>query len=462
MQSQLAKFAKAIHSFDPDIQFHALQGIRLLSSIKDTPPLQDIFDSGVVSRLVEFLTYYHRTEIQVEAAWTILNLAADCNHPEYVATLVQQGAVEVLVELLRSKHTTINDYATGALLNIAGESLRYRDYALHCHVVDPLLKFLQDAHANPNTSAKHVSLLRSVVGCLSNLLRYAPLPVLDQTKSMVDALVKMVVAAPSGPPFSDTSVQIDACFGLVYFMDNLEEEKEYTCHKQSIPWPEVCEALYSTMRKIDLEDDDPQLAIATLRLLTLVCTGPDMPVRPIGVATGFWGVLCRLVLSKNILLLRQIGFLLARVVSLDFCGDRDAIHATGLFDIIVESAKTTSDPILKRSWLYVCLFLWSRADPEPLASQFGRFDPAHVLCLHDDTTDTELNHLLLTILDKLPKVVAYIQADKEEEEKTLSAQANLFRGLHALQTHSSCVEIQSRATRVLGLCFSVGDPRHKP
>lgn len=66
---ELPGLLQKIGSDDPSQQYEATTSFRKLLSIERNPPIQEVIDSGVVPRLVQFLSYNNNTSLQFEAAW---------------------------------------------------------------------------------------------------------------------------------------------------------------------------------------------------------------------------------------------------------------------------------------------------------------------------------------------------------------------------------------------------------
>jgi importin subunit alpha-1 len=65
----LPKLVSDVNSEDSTRQLEATTQFRKLLSIERQPPIQEVIDSNVVPRLVQFLTYSHNPVLQFEAAW---------------------------------------------------------------------------------------------------------------------------------------------------------------------------------------------------------------------------------------------------------------------------------------------------------------------------------------------------------------------------------------------------------
>ncbi|PWA99017.1 Armadillo [Artemisia annua] len=244
----LPSMVAGVYSTDNASQLEATTQFRKLLSIERSPPIEEVIQSGVVPRFVEFLMREDFPQLQFEAAWALTNIASGTS--ENTKVVIDHGAVPIFVKLLASPSDDVREQAVWALGNVAGDSPRCRDLVLGQGALIPLL-------AQLNEHAK-LSMLRNATWTLSNFCRGKPQPPFELTKPALPALERLVHS-------NDEEVLTDACWALSYLSDGTNDKI------QAVIEAGVCPRLVEL-----LMHPSPSVLIPALRTIGNIVTGDDL------------------------------------------------------------------------------------------------------------------------------------------------------------------------------------------
>ena len=229
--------------------------LRQLLSRQDNPPIQEVINTGVIPRLIEFLQCHTKPPLQFEAAWAITNIVSGTS--DHALAVIEAGAIPIFVQLLSSPtcNADVREQAVWALGNIAGDSPKTRDMTLKAGVLQPLLAQL---HRN-----NKLSMLRIGTWTLSNLCRGKPQPKFELVSPALITLGQLIFQL-------DDEILADACWALSYLSDGKNEQ--------------IAAVIESgvTMRLVELLMH-PSTAIQTpaLRAVGNIVTGDDLQTQTV-------------------------------------------------------------------------------------------------------------------------------------------------------------------------------------
>ncbi|KAI3849425.1 hypothetical protein MKX03_030821 [Papaver bracteatum] len=191
----------------PEAQLESTTAYRRLLSLECDPPIDEVVRAGVVPRFVEFLARHDMPQLQFEAAWALTNVASGTS--EHTLTLINHGAVPLLVKILSSGSADVCEQAVWALGNVAGDSTSCRDFVLS-H--DPLLPLLSQFD-----KPSKLSMWRTATWTLSNLCRGEPAVPFEQVKLVLPALQHLIHS-------TDEEILTSACRTLSYISNGTNDK----------------------------------------------------------------------------------------------------------------------------------------------------------------------------------------------------------------------------------------------
>merc|ERR1719183_252223 len=264
----LPQMIQGVLGEDPSQQIERTTEFRRLLSIEKNPPIQQVIDSGVVPRFVEFLQRDDSPALQFEAAWALTNIASGTS--DHTKVVIEVGAVPIFVRLLMSPNDDVREQAVWALGNIAGDSPPCRDLVLQAGAMQPLLMQL---HQNSK-----LSMLRNATWTLSNFCRGKPQPDFHTVRPALPTLAQLIYSP-------DEEVLTDACWALSYLSDGPNEKI------QSVIEAGVCRRLVEL-----LMHPSPSVQTPALRTVGNIVTGDDLQTQ---IIINFSALPCLLALLGN-------------------------------------------------------------------------------------------------------------------------------------------------------------------
>mmetsp|Transcript_55329 Transcript_55329/g.91892 ORF Transcript_55329/g.91892 Transcript_55329/m.91892 type:complete len:601 (-) Transcript_55329:450-2252(-) len=196
---ELPKYVQGTSSEHRDTIFECTQKIRQLLSHSQMVPIQQVLDSGVLPRILQFLEWNDQPELQFESLWVLTNILSTDN-VEWCRAVIAQGAIPLFLNFVSCQNYALLEQAVWTVGNIAGDGISFRDLL----VQNGALGMLKEACKQPfnpdwcytygdsdtGTTSDAVAekrVLRTLSWCVSNFCRY-PLPDEPSTTLVLECL----------------------------------------------------------------------------------------------------------------------------------------------------------------------------------------------------------------------------------------------------------------------------------
>lgn len=191
------------NSTDTSTILNAVQNCRKILSREQSPPIDEVINSGMLPKLVEYLAD-ENASLQFEACWALTNIASGTN--KHTKAVVECGAVPHFIKLLSSPHVNVCEQAVWALGNVAGDGSTYRDFVTNCGIIPPLIQLV--------TPEIQMAFLRNISWTMSNLCRNKdPSPTMETIQALLPTICNLL-------SYPDKHVLSDACWALSYITDS--------------------------------------------------------------------------------------------------------------------------------------------------------------------------------------------------------------------------------------------------
>eukprot|EP01133_Synstelium_polycarpum_P004369 gene4369-5108_t len=184
--------------------------LRRLLSVEDSPPIQQVIDSGaVVPRIISLLQIYDHPQLQYEAAWILAIIANGTT--QQTKAIIDSGAISILVENhLNSVNNNVREQAVWALGSIAKVSMDCRDLILSRGAL-PLILGLLDGEPK-------IRMTRNSTWTIANLCRGDRSPPIQIVRIVLPMLSQLI-------NHQDQEVLVDACLAISFLAEGHDNIK---------------------------------------------------------------------------------------------------------------------------------------------------------------------------------------------------------------------------------------------
>eukprot|EP00403_Amphidinium_massartii_P027028 CAMPEP_0178387710 /NCGR_PEP_ID=MMETSP0689_2-20121128/9213_1 /TAXON_ID=160604 /ORGANISM="Amphidinium massartii, Strain CS-259" /LENGTH=583 /DNA_ID=CAMNT_0020008081 /DNA_START=66 /DNA_END=1817 /DNA_ORIENTATION=+ len=197
---------------------------RKLLSNQD-PPIQQAIES--VAKYLAYLAEDTWPKLQFEAAWALTNMAAGST--EQTRALVDAGAVDGFIRILRSENQDVALQAVWALGNIAGDSAALRDRVVAAGGMQEIISiFCPDEPYVAGALPWDCQLPQNVAWTLSNMVRGRPQIALEAIQPLLPLLPKLL-------RLTREDDLIDICWACAHISDGPNERAHVIVELGCVP-----------------------------------------------------------------------------------------------------------------------------------------------------------------------------------------------------------------------------------
>jgi len=422
----LQQMVQACLGNDPTLWLPATLQIRQLLSVEHNPPIAEVIESGILPRLVQFLSMQmENPKLQFEAAWAITNVASGSS--KQTQAVIETGAVPLLIGLMGSPDPDLREQAVWGLGNIAGDSSTYRDYVLRVGIVPPLIRLVtQDAGS--------ISLIRNATWTFSNLCRGKPAPDFTPLKPALPTLAALL-------QYNDIDVLTDALWGLSYLTDGGEVPN------QAILEAGICRVVVPL-----LSVNNVNMQIPAMRALGNIVTGTHTQTQGV-IDAGMLPVMGQLLRSPKKCIKKEACWVLSNVAA----GTKEQVSAMINHELIppLIQCMSHSDMEIKKEACWAICNAVSGGGLEHMAYLISQnfLEP---MCQLLVCSDNKMITVILETLETILKTGDAYSSNGPNQYVQLIEDAEGVEYLEKLQEHGS-ERIYNRAMRLLEEYFHLGD-----
>jgi len=348
----------------------AVQGFRKMLSVEQSPPVQQVLNSGAVPLFVKLLESTNN-KVQFEAAWALTNVAST----DFTRTVVEFGAVPMLVQLLLSADSNVREQCAWCLGNIAGDSPDLRDLVLSQGALNPLLMNI----SNPANN----SLLCNAVWALSNFCRGKPAPSHNDVAPAIPLLAKIL-------EMNNREALVDACWALSYLSDGDDARIEAVVSQGVVP---NIVAL--------LSNDSNSILTPAVRILGNFVSGNDSQTQAV-IDAGVLQHVHHLLTSPKKAIRKETCWLLSNIAAGNSNQISQLMHSAKDMHLIVEAVRGAEWEVRKEAtWIVSNIATGGTDHHIHYLVELGAID---ALCSVLDVADARITLVVLDAIEKILKV----------------------------------------------------------
>jgi len=262
----------------PEAILEEVRVMRQSLSRDNDPPIQEAIDRGLVPLYISYLEEMVWPDLQYEACWALTNIASGTT--EQTRVVVEHGAVESFVGLLRCAARAVAEQAVWGLGNIAGDSPEFRDAVLSANAMQELITVFVEAPPPAGQPKKRQRagghrLVRNLCWSLANMCRGKPEPPLSLLQPLLQNMKDLL-------HISAVEDLAETCWACAHIADGPPDRPRCLVELGIVP------------RLVELlEHDSPSVRTPAMRAISNIANAQDADVQAV-LDAGFLPVVMRL------------------------------------------------------------------------------------------------------------------------------------------------------------------------
>lgn len=416
-----SNFKNQLQTFDIEKKLSTIIKIRKLLSIEKNPPIQDILDSEILPLLIQYLDKEKNTQIKFEIAWIITNIASGTSEQTY--ELIKSGTIPILIKLIENSNENLTSQCVWALGNIAGDSVKCRDYLLKTNLLNVLLIQINNS--------KNISFLRNAIWTLSNLCREKPGLKKDDHSTVLTVLGRLIFS-------EDSEILIDVCWALSYISDGS------TTIIQGIINSGMLNRITELLMHMDTRVQTP-----ALRTIGNIVTGDDFQTQSV-INCSALPCLQALLSSNKKSIRREACWAISNITAGNVSQIQDVIDAK-IFPTLIDLLESSESDVKKEAaWAISNATTGGKKDQVDYLVKLNSINPLVKLL---DSTDSRIIKVILEGLENILEIGEQsCLSGCENSYTTIIEQAGGLEKIENLQQHPND-EIYENAIKILERFF---------
>ncbi|KAA0170934.1 hypothetical protein FNF28_01212 [Cafeteria roenbergensis] len=382
----LADALSMLDSPDAATRMNAVFHVRKALSVEESPPLQEVVESGRLPLLVSMAQGSGPVRLQFEALWAITNVASGSS--EFTNAAVEAGAIEAAVAAAgSSEFNEVREQAMWCIGNIAGDCARLRDACLSQGAAEAMARGMSSESAS-------IAMTRNGVWAASNLVRGKPKPSLSSIAPLLPCLARCLLS-------DDAEVLADASWGFSYISDGPNDGIEAVIE---------CGVVHRMVGL--LESGLPSLTVPVIRTLGNISSGDESQTQEV-IDAGGLDAMVPLLDSPKRAIVKETCWTVSNIAA-GSPSQVDSVISSGFMQAVISKIEEGSfDGDSTREAMWVVSNATAGGSPSAAQSMVG-MGAAMALCRGLEMSDPRIQQVALEGLSNLAQSDALTPEDLAE------------------------------------------------